>query len=94
MNDMFERRVRTAAVAGWRSLMIVAGVFLLAYVVYLPVIAAHPAWLLSMFGPGMSWHEVQNVWLWAMAAFKIFLWCMATVALWLTLWARQLRTHG
>jgi hypothetical protein len=31
------------------------------------------------------------VWFWSVAVFKIGLWIMAAVVLWLTLWARRMR---
>jgi hypothetical protein len=44
-----------------------------------------------MWGPGVDWPFVQNVWFWAIAGFKFFVWFMILAVLWLTLWARQLR---
>ena len=54
--------------------------------------AARPGWLLTMWGQGdVSWAFVQTVSLWFMGVFKLFMWFLFLVALWLTLWARQLR---
>jgi hypothetical protein len=45
-----------------------------------------------MWGQGdVSWAFVQTVSLWFMGVFKLFMWFLILVALWLTLWARQLR---
>jgi hypothetical protein len=91
MNDDFEKRVRAAAVAGWWVVLIAAGLLLLSWIAYLLVIPAQPGWLLSLWGPDLSWADVQNVWFWALVIFKMSAWLMALVVLWLTLWARQLR---
>jgi hypothetical protein len=90
-NDPFEKRVRAAAVAGWWVVLIAVGFLTLLWLIYLAVMSAHPAWLLTMWGPGVDWPFVQNVWFWAMAAFKFCVWLLVLVVLWLTLWARQLR---
>ena len=44
-----------------------------------------------MWGPNLDWAFVQMVWFWGIAVLKFVVWLMALVALWLTLWARQLR---
>jgi len=91
MNDAFEKRVRAAAVAGWWTLLITLGFLLIQWIGYLLVMSAHPAWLLSWWGPGTTWPFVQTVWYWAIAALKACVWFLALVAVFLTLWARQLR---
>jgi hypothetical protein len=91
MNETFEKRVRAAAVAGWWVVLIAVGFLTLQWVIYLVVMSTRPAWLLTMWGPGVDWPFVQGVWFWVMAAFKGFVWLMILAVLWLTLWARQLR---
>jgi hypothetical protein len=44
-----------------------------------------------MWGPGVEWPFVQNVMFWVIAGFKLCIWFLVLVTLWLTLWARQLR---
>jgi hypothetical protein len=91
MNDVFERRVMAAAVALWWVVLLAAGLLLWAWIAYLVVILAQPPWVLSLWGPGLSWAYIQNVWLWSIVVLKLMVLLMAFVALWLTLWARQLR---
>src|SRR5262249_62229234 len=91
MNDPFEKQVRAAAVAGWWVVLIAVGFLTLLWLLYLAVMSSHPAWLLTLWGPGVDWPFVQNVWFWAMAALKFCIWLLVLVVLWLTLWARQLR---
>ena len=91
MNDIFERRVQAAAVAAWWTLLFAAVFLSLQWVIYLLVMSAQPAWLLTLWGPDIAWHTVQRVWFWGVAIFKLCLWFLALLALWLTLWARQLR---
>ena len=91
MNDVFEKRVRSAAVAGWWVVLIALGFLLLQWLAYLAVTNARPAWLLSMWGPNLDWAFVQMVWFWGMAILKLVVWLLALASLWLTLWVRQLR---
>ncbi len=86
-----ETKVRTAAAAGWWTLLIAVAVFLIQWVGYLLLVPARPDWVLALWGPGASWPEVQNVWFWTLAGFKLFLVVVALVLLWLTLWAARLR---
>jgi hypothetical protein len=94
MNNVFEKRVRAAAIAGWWVLLIAAGFILLQWIAYLLVMDARPAWLPSLWGPDVSWSFIQNVWFWVVAIFKLCVWLLALVVLWLTLWARQLRKRA
>ena len=91
MNDNFEERVRSAAVAGWWTLLIGVGIFLIQWIMYLLVLPAQPAWVLTIWGPGATWQEVRIVWFWFLVGFKVMLLLFAFVLLWLTLWSRQLR---
>ena len=86
-----ERKVHAAAIAGWWALL-GAVVFLTAvWLAFLSLVSARPDWMLSLWGPGITWEMIENVTLWAVAFFKVAVWLMAIVVLWLTLWARELR---
>jgi hypothetical protein len=91
MNDAFEKRVRTAGVALWWVVSIAVAFLVLQWIVYLAVMEARPAWVLSMWGPTVDWAFLQTVWFWAIAFLKLLVWLMVLIALWLTFWARQLR---
>ena len=47
MNDVFEKRVRAAAVAGWWVVLIFWGFLLLQWFAYLAIMHARPEWMLS-----------------------------------------------
>lgn len=92
MNDSFEKKVRAAAVAGWWVVLIGYALLTVTWGVYLALVSARPAWLLAMWGQGdVTWAFVQTVSLWFLGVFKLFLWFLILVVLWLTLWAKQLR---
>ncbi len=94
MNDVFEKKVRAAAVAGWWTALIAVAFITLQWIVYLAAMHTRPAWILSMWGPGVDWPFVHTVWFWAIAILKFSVWMMVVAALWLTLWARQLRKQA
>jgi hypothetical protein len=90
VNDLFERRVRAAAVAGWWTLL-AAILFLTAvWFVFLSLMSGPPGWIESLWG-GISRDQIFPVGLWLVGVFKLILWLWAMLALWLTLWAWQLR---
>jgi hypothetical protein len=92
MTDPFEKKVRAAAAAGWWVFLIAYGILLVTWITYLTILSARPGWLLTMWGQGdISWNFVQTVSLWFMGAFKLCIWIVFLMVLWLTLWARQLR---
>ncbi len=91
MNEGFEKKVRAAAVAAWWVVLIGYALLTLTWGVYLILVPAQPAWLLAMWGQAATWDLMQTVSLWFLGVFKLFLWLLFLVAVWLTLWARQLR---
>ena len=92
MSETFEKRVRAAAIAGWWVVLIGYAFLTVVWFVYLAVISARPSFLLTLWGQGeITWEFVQTVAFWFVGAFKLCIWLLMLVALWLTLWARQLR---
>ena len=91
MNEIFEKRVRAASVAGWWTLLIGAAFLTLQWIIFLLVMSARPEWIMFVWGGGLSWDNIRAVWFWGTAVFKLFLWLLAVVVIWLTLWARQIR---
>jgi hypothetical protein len=90
MNDVFQQRVRAAAIAGWWTVLIAIGFLTLVWIQFLVLMSARPAWYQSLLGPGVSWEYVQNVGFWVVSIFKVCIWQMAVGVVWLTLWSRQL----
>jgi len=94
MNDVFQKRVRAAAVAGWWTLLIAAIFLTMQWIAYLIIMNSRPEWVRNMWGPNLDWPFVQNVWFWMTAIFKLCVWVMALIVIWLSLWARQLKKHA
>ncbi|MFZ1936453.1 MAG: hypothetical protein WCB27_04420 [Thermoguttaceae bacterium] len=88
MNDVFEKRVRAAAVAGWWVVLVAFAFVVLQWLIYRAIADTQLAWA---FSPNLNWAFVQMVWFCAIVVLKVVIWLMVLTALWLTLWARQLR---
>jgi hypothetical protein len=88
-----EQRVRTAAVAGWWTLLIGMLVVWAQWIFYVNI-SAHPTFMSPLMGQGTDWPQVQNIFLWAIVASKLLLWFFALIVIWLTLWSRQLRKRA
>jgi hypothetical protein len=91
MNDSFQKKVKAAAIAGWWVILIAAGFMLLQWILYLLITSTRPDWLLSLVGPDLGWPFLQNLWIWILSIFRLCLWLLVLLVLWLTLWAWQLR---
>ena len=92
--DMLPGRVRAAAIAAWWTLLVAAAFVTFQWLVYLAAVSVKPAFVLSLWGPGATWDDVRTLWFQALALLKLSLWPLALVAVWLTLWARQLRRNA
>jgi len=90
MDEIFTKKVRSAAKAGWWTLLIAFCILLLSWLLYLPIMAMKPAGMLSLRGEGVTWMEIRTIWLWAMVIYKLGMAMMISVVVWLTLWVRQL----
>jgi hypothetical protein len=91
MGETFTGKVRTAAVAGWWTLLIAYCILLIQWFAYLLIMTKRPTGMLCLWGEGVSWSELRTIWLWAMVAYKLCVGMMIFVVIWLTLWARQLK---
>ena len=90
MDEIFIKKVRDAAVAGWWTLLIVYCILLVQWLAYVLIMTKQPAAMLCFWGQGVTWLEIRTIWLWAMVAWKLVVGMMLFVVIWLTLWARQL----
>mgnify|MGYP001551144041 CR=1 FL=1 len=91
MNEEFIQRVRSAAITAWWTVLVAAAFVTLQWMAYMFVMSARPTWVLSMWGPDMTWASVQNLWIMVIAIVKVAVWIMALLALWLSLWSGRLR---
>jgi hypothetical protein len=91
MDEIFIKKVRTAAIAGWWTVLIAYCILLIQWFAYLMIIPRRqPAGMLCLWGEGVTWPEIRTIWLWAMVAYKLGVAMMIFVVIWLTLWARKL----
>jgi hypothetical protein len=91
MNGVLAERVRSAAIAGWWTLLIATIFLTVQWLAYVAIMGSRPAWLLALWGGGdMDWRTVQTIWIWVTAVFKMIVWVAAMVVIWLSLWARRL----
>jgi hypothetical protein len=90
MDEIFIKKVRAAAVAGWWTLLIAYCLLLIQWFAYLLIMARQPEGMLCLWGQGVTWAEIRSIWLWGMVAYKLGVGMMLFVVIWLTLWARQL----
>jgi hypothetical protein len=90
MSTSLESRLRAAASAGWRVLLVQFAAFIAAWLFYVAVLPARPEWLHAFLGRDLAWSFIQGTSLWAITAYKLFLWLQACAVLWVWLWARAL----
>ena len=91
MVDEFAQRIRSAAISAWWTVLIAVIFVTLQWVAYLSFLSSKPDWLLTLWGPDMTWATVQSIWINMIALMKAFIWVMMLLAVWLSLWSRRLR---
>jgi len=90
VDEIFIKKVKAAAVAGWWTVLIAYCILLVQWIAYLLITKTQTAGMLCVWGGGITWQEIRNVWLWAIIAYKLGVAMMIFITIWLTLWARQL----
>jgi hypothetical protein len=90
MDDLFHKRVRAAAIAGWWTLLVAIIIHLLALSGLLCILHHHPAWVTGMWG-NIGWDTIQNVGIWMIAIYRVIVWVLVLIVVWLSLWARRLK---
>ncbi|MDP6547083.1 MAG: hypothetical protein QGH60_24165 [Phycisphaerae bacterium] len=94
MTRTFTQRVRTAAGAGWWTIIIAAVWLTLAWLGYLVMQHYRPGWILALWGSGTTWEQVHWIMVIFMAVVKVILFTLLMVTIWLTIWGRKLRKLG
>jgi hypothetical protein len=90
MNDPFTKKVQTAAIAGWWTLLIAFCLLMVQWLMYLLIVPRQPEWLMCLWGEGETWSSIRTIWFWGMAVLKLGLLLMTFIVIWLTIWARKL----
>jgi ascorbate-specific PTS system EIIC-type component UlaA len=94
MNETFQGRLQASVKAGWWTLLIGAGINAFQTIAGLVLLSSRPSWLPALWGNGVDWDTIQNLLLWGTAVFKLCLWILALIVIWLTLWSRQLKKQA
>jgi hypothetical protein len=90
MDEMFIKKIRTAAAAGWWTFLIAYCLVLISWFGYLLIMTSQPEGMLCLFGKGATWAEIRTIWLWGIVAYKLVVATMLLVVIWLTIWAKKL----
>ena len=88
MSEELRQIIRLAAVAGWWTVLIGAIWLTVAWLIWMQILKAKPAWLISLWGGNLSWEQVQSVMITFMAVGKMILFVCVLGSIWLTLWSR------
>ena len=92
MNGLFEKRLRGVVVAAWWTVVIWAVLLTVSWGVYLLFAHCQLDCVLVLWGgPGLSWGDVQIMWICFLGVFKMIWLVFLMVTICLTLWLRQLR---
>ena len=92
MDDTFVKRLSAAVGAAWLTVVIAAIFVTFSWVIYLVIMHAQPAFVLTLWGGGeLTWGTVQTVGIWFYGVLKICIILGLFGTIFLTLWARRLK---
>jgi hypothetical protein len=94
MQSIFEHRLRAAVRAGWWTFLIAMGVVLVQWVATAVFLARQPAWFLRLWGPDMTWAQIEGVVMHFLLVFRVFVGTFAVVLVWASLWSYALRERS
>jgi hypothetical protein len=90
MDELYYKKVRAAAVAGWWTILFAVLLGLIIAGSSMLTLHYKPAWVLS-FWSGVTWNDFQNVILWMIVGYRLTVWAMLLIVIWLSLWAAKLK---
>jgi hypothetical protein len=91
MDENLSKRVRAAAIATWWTLLVAVLFGVAVGGASLAFLSHRPEVFLRLWGPDITWAMVENATMWILTAYKLFTWILLLVAVWLSMWARQLK---
>ncbi len=92
MDEGFVKRLQSATRAAWFTILVGVIWMLAAWSVWIVLLAYRPGWLLEFWGgQSLTWDRVHLLMLVFMAASKLILFVFVMLAIWMTLWTRQLK---
>ena len=91
MDELFIKKIRTAARAGWWTVLIAYCILLIQWFAYLTIMEKQPSVMICFWGGDITWPQIRAIWLWAMVIYKLIIAMMIFICIWLTLWVRQLK---
>lgn len=95
MNETLTKRVRAAAVAGWWTVLIAAVWMTVSWFAFLAILHTEPKWLLKLWGGGdLDWENIRLIVWQFFAYFKLMLFAVVIVVIWLSFWSRRLKRIG
>ena len=84
-------KVRAAARAGWWTVILVSLIMTGAWFLAIAIVGAQPAWLGKIWPGEVDWDEIQALYVRFFAVFKMIVWTMIALTIWLTCWGARLR---
>jgi hypothetical protein len=92
MSDPLATRVKAAAGAAWWTVLAGAAFLTFGWLAFVFVLMTEPQWLLFLWGgkEHLTWDEVQHLALTFVGAYKVVLFAVLLIAVWLSLWTRKL----
>ena len=90
MNEVLYKKVRSAAVSLWWTILVAIGFTMLVGGSFMMLLHARPLWVTNLWG-GLSWDAIQEVGLWMIAVYRLIIWLLLLAAVWLTIWSAKLR---
>jgi hypothetical protein len=91
-SELLAKRVRSAAVAGWWTILVIVGLMTAQWFFVLMILDAKPDWLLKLWGGGeLDWPTVHTIVLWFFTVFKLMMFGFVIAVIWLTLWSSRLK---
>lgn len=95
MDDLLAKRVRSAAIAGWWTILIAAIWMTAGWFFFLAILYCQPGWLLKLWGGGdLDWTDVRTIVLYFFSFAKLMLFMVLMIVIWLSFWSRRLKRAG
>ena len=95
MSDALAQRVRAAAAAGWKTVILFWALMVASWIGVLLILHYEPDFVMTLIGSrSMDWDKLQMLYIEYFAVFKMILLVLLIAVVWLSFWGRRLTKQG
>ncbi len=94
MDDKLDKRLGAAVAAGWRTAVLGAVFFMIAWAIMITMLHYRPSWVLTVWGGQITWDDAREATIWFFTVLKLLWFLFILAIVYLAIWRSQLKKEN